>query len=57
MADIRYSFAAGADLPAIQTLLADCRLSAEGMELLTDNCITAKAGSKLVGTVALEPYE
>ena len=44
------------DVPAIQMLLAECHLSSEGVELLANNCILAKAGSKLVGTVALEPF-
>ncbi len=55
MNDIKYSIATNNDLPAIQTLLTDCRLLSDGIELLSDNCIIAKAGSRLVGTVALEP--
>src|SRR5208282_5533543 len=53
--DIKFSFATGGDLPTIQTLLTDCHLPTDGVELLTDNCIVAKADSKLVGTIALEP--
>jgi N-acetylglutamate synthase-like GNAT family acetyltransferase len=56
MKDIKYSSASGADLPAIEALLANCHLPADGIELLTDNCVVAKVDSKLVGTVALEPY-
>jgi amino-acid N-acetyltransferase len=56
MNDITYSLATAGDLPAIQSLLANCSLSAEGIELLLDNCIAAKVGSKLVGTIALEPF-
>jgi amino-acid N-acetyltransferase len=42
-------------LPAIQTLLSNCHLPTDGVESLIDDCIIAKAGSKLVGTIALEP--
>ena len=55
MNEIKYSHATGGDLPAIQKLLADCHLPIEGIELLADNCFVAKAQSRLVGTVALEP--
>ncbi len=55
MNDIKYSFASGGDMPAIQTLLATCHMPAEGIELLTDSCLVAKADARLVGTVALEP--
>jgi amino-acid N-acetyltransferase len=56
MTDITYGAATSGDLPAIQALLADCQLPTDGIELLTDNCLVAKVDSKLVGTVALEPY-
>jgi N-acetylglutamate synthase-like GNAT family acetyltransferase len=56
MTDIQYSSATSGDLPAIQALLADCRLPADGIELVGDNCLVAKLDSKLIGTVALEPY-
>jgi N-acetylglutamate synthase-like GNAT family acetyltransferase len=57
MKDIKYSSPTGGDLPAIQALLTDCHLPTDGIELLADNCIVAKAAdSKLVGTIALEPY-
>ncbi len=56
MTDIKYGSATGGDLPAIQSLLADCRLLADGIALLTCNCLMAKVDSRLVGTVALEPY-
>jgi amino-acid N-acetyltransferase len=56
MNDIKYGFATGDDIPAVQKLLADCRLPSEGVELLTDNCLVSKVGSKLVGAIALEPY-
>jgi GNAT superfamily N-acetyltransferase len=36
-------------------VLADCHLSADGIELLTGNCLVARHDSKIVGTVALEP--
>jgi amino-acid N-acetyltransferase len=56
MNDIKYSLATAGDLPGVQTLLADCRLPTDGIELLTDNCIAARVGSKVVGCIALEPY-
>jgi len=56
MTDIQYSSATSGDLPAIQALLASWRLPADGIELVGDNCLVAKVDSKLVGTVALEPY-
>jgi len=56
MTEIKYGYASGADLSAIQTLLADCHLPSGGIERLTDNCLVAKVDSKLVGMVALEPY-
>jgi len=55
MKDIEYCSSTGCDLPAIQTLLADCHLPTDGIELLTYNCLVAKDDSKIVGTVALEP--
>ncbi|MGA2751207.1 MAG: arsenic resistance N-acetyltransferase ArsN2 [Verrucomicrobiota bacterium] len=55
MNDIKYILATGGDLPAIQSLLADCHLPTDGIELLAGNCIVAKLDSRLVGTVALEP--
>jgi N-acetylglutamate synthase-like GNAT family acetyltransferase len=57
MTDIQYSSATSGDLPAIQALLADCRLPTDRIELLGDNCLVAKVDSKLVGMVALEPSE
>jgi N-acetylglutamate synthase-like GNAT family acetyltransferase len=56
MNDVTYSLATTGDLPAIRTLLADCSLPVEGIELLTDNCIAARVDSKVVGCIALEPY-
>ena len=56
MTDIQYSCATSEDLPAIQALLAACRLPADGIELAGDNCLLAKVDSWLVGLVALEPY-
>jgi N-acetylglutamate synthase-like GNAT family acetyltransferase len=56
MKDIKYSSATGSDLPAIEALLTDCHLPTDGIGLLTDTCLVAKIDSKLVGTVALEPY-
>jgi amino-acid N-acetyltransferase len=55
MNDIKLIPGSSDDLPAIQILLAECNLPAEGVESLADNCMVAKAGSRLVGTVALEP--
>lgn len=56
MNDIKLSLGSNEDMPAIQMLLAECHLSCEAVEWLAKNCIVAKAGSKLVGTVALEPF-
>lgn len=56
MSDIAYTLANAGDLPAIRTLLADCHLPSEGIELLAGNCITAKIDSKLVGCIAVEPH-
>jgi len=50
-----FGFATANDLPAIQTLLTDCHLPTDGIERLADYCLVAKLGSKIVGTVALEP--
>ena len=55
MQDIKFSSATGSDLPAIEALLADCRLPTDGIKRLADNCLVAKLGSKIVGTVAVEP--
>lgn len=52
---IEFTSAKVSNLPAIQTLLTDCHLPTDGIEFLTDNCLVAKLGSKIVGTVALEP--
>jgi amino-acid N-acetyltransferase len=54
--DIKFQSATSGDVAAIQMLLADCHLPTEGVDRLTDNCLVAKVGSRLVGTVALEPY-
>jgi len=56
MNDIAYTLATAGDLPAVQTLLTDCRLPSEGIELQVGNCVTAKADSKVVGCIAVEPY-
>ncbi len=56
MKNIQCSSATDGDLPEIEALLTDCNLSTDGIELLTDNCLVAKLDSKLVGTVALEPF-
>ena len=56
MNDVTYSLATAGDLPAIQKLLADCRLASEGIKHLIANCIAAKVDARLVGTIALEPY-
>jgi amino-acid N-acetyltransferase len=53
--DVNYSPASVGDLPAIQSLLADCHLPTEGLERLTEHSIVAKSGSRLIGTVTLEP--
>lgn len=55
MQDIKYHCAAGTDLPAIEALLTDCRLPKDGIERLIEDCLIAKLGSRVVGTVALEP--
>jgi amino-acid N-acetyltransferase len=55
MKDIKYSYATQTDLSAIEALLTNCHLPTDGIERLTDNCLVAKLGSKIVGTVALEP--
>jgi amino-acid N-acetyltransferase len=54
MKDIKYVAAMGADLPAIEALLTDCHLPTDGIEGLMDNCLVAKVGSTVVGTIALE---
>ena len=57
MNNITYGPATAGDLPRIQTLLAECRLPTDGIERLTDNCITAKvdSNSRLDGFAALAP--
>jgi amino-acid N-acetyltransferase len=55
MKNTGYSAATVGDLPAIQSLLADCHLSMDGLERLMDHCIVARDGAKLVGVVGLEP--
>lgn len=55
MNDIEFSMATGESMAAVCALLTECGLSSEGLESITGNCILAKAGSSLVGTVALEP--
>lgn len=52
---IKFDSATVEDLPAIQTLLSFCHLPTDGIEHLTDNCVVARLGSKIVGTIALEP--
>ena len=56
MKSVNYGFAKSDDLPAIQALLTDCHLPTDGIERLTENCIVARDKSRIVGTVALEPY-
>jgi len=55
MKNVKYSPATDGDLPAIEALLTACNLPTAGIELLTDNCLVAKLGSKIIGTIALEP--
>ncbi len=55
MNDITYRLGAREDLEAIQALLTQGALLPEGIERLTDHCLVAKADSRLVGVVALEP--
>lgn len=56
MNDVKFGIATRDRVGAICALLAESGLSTDGMELLIDNCIVAEAGSRLVGTIALEPY-
>ena len=56
MNDITFSLATAGDLPGVQSLLTECCLASEGIELLTESCIAAKVDSKVVGCIALEPY-
>jgi amino-acid N-acetyltransferase len=55
MNEVEFSMATAENLTAVRALLAECGLSSEGLESITGNCILAKAGSSIVGTVALEP--
>ncbi len=55
MNDIAYCVGAKEDLEAIQGLLAQASLLPDGIEGLTDHCLIARVGSRLVGVVALEP--
>lgn len=55
MQDIKFHSATEPDLPAIEALLADCHLPTDGIARLSENCLVAKIGSKIVGTVAMEP--
>jgi len=36
-------------------LLTDCHLPTDGIELLTDNCLVARFGVRIIGVAALEP--
>jgi len=56
MIELEYSLATRGDLPAMQALLAEGRLSAEALESHTDQCLVARQESRLVGMVALEPH-
>jgi amino-acid N-acetyltransferase len=56
-ADLQFKATTGGDVAAIRMLLADCQLPSTSAELLTENSIVAMVGSRLVGTVALEPYD
>jgi hypothetical protein len=56
-ADLQFKATTGGDVAAIRRLLADCQLPSTSAELLTENSIVAMVGSRLVGTVALEPYD
>lgn len=55
MQDIHFGAATRTDLSAIGALLTDCHLPTDDIERITDNCLVARLGSKIVGTVAQEP--
>ncbi len=50
-----YSMAAASDLADIQACLSRCDLSVEGIEAVIEHCLVARAGSKMIGTIAVEP--
>lgn len=54
MNELKYSYAAPADLAGIQALLAQCGLPLEGLESAIEHCLVARSGAELVGVVALE---